>query len=367
MSRKGILRLEPSEPQPETTDNARRGEARAHILLTDDALVARDLGRYLFILVTYLRLSGYSAVLYGRSDLGTRIEAQKWAGRLLKDAGVHLNGGSTDPVPAGADDIVLHSGDIATGQFAGLKHFQLIKGRRLTRQPADYDVLFPYMLHPKYYTDGRYLKVSGYRSKSRNIGLFFSGNYDERYSNPAIFEKYGTLQRTAILDLLLDRLPADRIFRTSSEFASELETQNLQTQFVFVDNLKGTRVAKGRWLETLAQCRFFLACPGVDMPLAHNLVEAMSVGCVPLTQCGDFFDPPLRDGHECIAHSGDDVVEKAQTVLSMDPSQIERLRANVIAYYERYLSVDAFRRRVLEHPGQTVRVGMNFMPVEGVR
>ena len=88
------------------------------------------------------------------------------------------------------------------------------------------------------------------------------------------------------------------------------------------------------------------------MPLSHNLVEAMSVGCIPLTQYGDFFDPPLRDGVDCIAHGGTDIVDRARAVLAMDDARVETLRRNVIAYYERYLSVDAFIRRVLEHPGQ---------------
>ena len=167
--------------------------------------------------------------------------------------------------------------------------------------------------------------------------------------------------------MLLEGLADERIFRTGSEFASELESGRLENQFVFVDNVQGNRVAKSSWLRTLGRCRFFLACPGVDMPLSHNIVEAMSVGCIPLTQYGGFFDPPLRDGHECVAHHGDDVVERAQTVLTMDPAKIETLRENVVSYYERHLSVDAFRRRVLERPGQTVRVGMNFMPVDGLR
>lgn len=348
-------------------DQAEHGLRFAHILLSDETLLARDLGRYLFILVSYLRLTGHEVCLWGARDLAGRIGKQKWAAWLLEDEAVHLKEGIEGPQNPGTADIVLHTGGTISDRFGAQKQFVLVKGRRLTRQPASYDVLFPYMLHPKYYANGQHLKVAGYRTKDRNIGLFFSGDYDERYRNPDILDKFGTLPRTAVLDLLLEGLADQQVFSTSPDFEAELETERLEKQFVFVDNLKGYRVAKRRWLETLAQCRFFLACPGVDMPLAHNIVEAMSVGCIPLTQYGDFFDPPLRDGHECIAHNGDDVVEKAQAVLAMDPSEIESLRANVIAHYERYLSVDAFRQRVLEHPGQTVRVGLNFMPVEGVR
>ena len=54
-------------------------------------------------------------------------------------------------------------------------------------------------------------------------------------------------------------------------------------------------------------------------------------------------------------------------VLSMDEAQVAVLRRNAVDYYEEHLSVDAFVRRVLEHPGQRVRIGMNFMPLVGIR
>ncbi|MCP4317962.1 MAG: hypothetical protein GY789_18555 [Hyphomicrobiales bacterium] len=329
--------------------------------------MARDLGRYLYILVKYLRLTGYETTLRGQNDLAARMREKRWANRLLEDDGVHLKSRSQPAGRAehGPNDILVHDGDDAAGYFAGLKQFRLVKGRRLTLQPTSYDVLFPYMLHPKYYADGRYLNIAKYRAKNRNIGLFFSGNYNDRYRDPSILAKYGKLQRTALLEMLLDGLSSEQIFRTGADMESELATGRLEKKFVFADNLGGFRVAKGRWLETLGHCQFFLACPGVDMPLSHNLVEAMSVGCIPLTQYGDYFDPPMRDGRECVSHNGSDIVAKAQSVLAMDASEIEALRTHVIAYYERYLSVDAFRRRVLEYPGRQVRLGMNFMPVQG--
>lgn len=335
------------------------------MLLADTTLVDRDLGRYLYVLVKYLALAGFEVTVRGAKDLHTRIVAQRWAGQLLEEPRVRIDG----PVPGkpGETDIVVTDGADVAASLADLKTFQLIKGRRQTRQPGSYDVLFPYMLHPKYYANGSHLGVAQYRTKPRNVGLFFSGNYDERYRNPAILEKFGTLQRPMLLDLLFEGLHEEQLFRASPDFDSELASGHHERQFVFVDNQQGNRVAKRHWLETLGQCRFFLACPGVDMPLSHNLVEAMSVGCVPLTQYGDYFDPPLRDGVDCVAHSGSDIVDRARAVLSMDETQVALLRRNAVDYYEQHLSVDAFVRRVLEHPGQRVRIGMNFMPLDGIR
>ncbi|MEM6461520.1 MAG: hypothetical protein AAF724_06365 [Pseudomonadota bacterium] len=338
-------------------------------MLTDEALVARDLGRYLFVLVKYLGFAGFETFLWGDRQTRSKIEAGKWAGRLLDQSDVRLMdlAGNTVQSEFGPKDIVIYSsGGDQIGPFQGLKQIELVKGRKLTLQPSSYDVLFPYMLHPKYYADGRHLKTASWRRGRRNIGLFFSGNYDERYRNPDILSKFGKLQRTAILERLLESLPKPSVFRASADFSSELAATRLEDRFVFVDNLAGFRVEKSRWLETLAHCRFFLACPGVDMPLSHNLVEAMSVGCIPLTQNGDYFDPPLRDGYECVAHEGVDVVDRAESALIMGEEKIAAMRRHVIDYYERYLSADAFRRRALECSDQKIRLGLNFMPKEGL-
>ena len=187
--------LSAPEPNPDKAETADGNRRSAHILLTDDALIGRDLGRYLFILVTYLRLTGHEVILWGRGDLESRLNAQKWAQRLIDDNNVHLKDSIEGPARTTANDILVLTGDVPSGRFAGLKQFRLVKGRRLTFQPQAYDVLFPYMLHPKFYTGGRYLKVPQYREQKRNIGLFFSGNYDERYRNADILAKYGTLQR----------------------------------------------------------------------------------------------------------------------------------------------------------------------------
>ena len=37
-------------------------------------------------------------------------------------------------------------------------------------------------------------------------------------------------------------------------------------------------------LDALAKADFFLACPGVGMPLCHNLIEAIAAGAIPILQ-----------------------------------------------------------------------------------
>src|SRR5205823_2507023 len=57
------------------------------------------------------------------------------------------------------------------------------------------------------------------------------------------------------------------------------------------------------YLRFIGACDFFLAPPGCAMPLSHNLIEAMSLGAIPILNYGDYLDPPLRDGVDCLAFS----------------------------------------------------------------
>jgi len=112
-------------------------------------------------------------------------------------------------------------------------------------------------------------------------------------------------------------------------------------------------------LETLSRCDVFLAPPGVFMPLCHNAVEAMAVGCIPLTNYADWFTPRLMHMRNCIEFTDeDDLVEKAKMVLKMEPERLAAMRANVIDYYDRFLDPDRFLDRLVAHPARTLTVFM---------
>lgn len=333
----------------------------ALVVLSDAALGRRDLGRYLFVLVRYLHEAGYCVHMSANRELTACLATERFARMLLETDALRLvEGGDRDQ--AGRAALLLHDGCVHAPPRGTRKEIVLVTGRRLTTTPEAYDVLFPYMLHPKYYATGDVHRVDCLREHTRTIRLMFSGNFSPRYANPEIESRYGKRNRTQIIESLRSGLTDSEMLTVTEANADALIGSTPDPRFVFVDTSTGFRIAKDQWLATLGRCAFFLACPGVDMPLSHNLVEAMSVGAIPVTQCGDYFDPPLRHGQECFAHDGHDVVTAVRTVLAMDTGEISRMRDSVLAYYERYLTPQAFARRVLDSPEHRLRLGMNFMP-----
>jgi hypothetical protein len=226
-------------------------------------------------------------------------------------------------------------------------------------------IIVPYPMSPAQYTPDLKIKLTQLRGSRRSIGIFFSGNQDENvYDNSIIEEKFGKVSRVQLLRHLKSNLPGNVLEVVESEF--ETKPEYLQ-KFVLSEWMWSTknfrnasaRVSDSEWLLRLSQCNFFLACPGMVMPMCHNIIEAMAVGAIPVTEYADEFYPPLEDGTNCITFKGKaDATVKILRVLSFSIDEIERMRAGVIRYYENHLSPDSFVEKV-RSPGQKSTLIMN--------
>ena len=77
--------------------------------------------------------------------------------------------------------------------------------------------------------------------------------------------------------------------------------------------------------------------------MCHNVIEAMSVGTIPLIEYGDRFAPSLRDGVNAICFRGLSGLKDAlDRIDRLTTQQRAALRGNVIEYYEQHLRGDRF-------------------------
>lgn len=115
-----------------------------------------------------------------------------------------------------------------------------------------------------------------------------------------------------------------------------------------------------KWLEVLAKSDFFLCAPGVPVPLCHNAVESMAVGTIPITNYPNWFFPSLEHLKNCIKfNTKEDLIEAVKLVMSMEKSQIEQIRKNVIEYYEKHLSCDSFLANTIYSDKPKLTIFMN--------
>lgn len=230
--------------------------------------------------------------------------------------------------------------------------------QKLFRLSFDYfkprpGVIVPYPMSPHNYRPGLQAELDKLRLHSKTIGVFFSGNHDPQvYDTGVIEKKFKKVNRHRLITFLKNNFPADKLtvltdgLHLSSSYINQLVIADWRWSPTAFHNAEA-RIGEREWLSTLAACHFFLACPGMVMPMCHNVIEAMAVGTIPILEYADEFYPPLSNGINCICFNGEkDALEQIERALALPANEIEKLRKAVIHYYEEHLSPAAFVRSV---------------------
>jgi len=187
----------------------------------------------------------------------------------------------------------------------------------------------PMLMHPLMYI--RKYDNQSIALKNRLNSVFFSGAEDSIYSN--LSRSFGLLSRSEIIHI---------ISKTSYYFEPKSigELENVSDKRVTVVLRRNFDVPMENLRNELSKYDFFLACPGVKMPLSHNLTEAMSVGTIPIIQYNyaKQLKPELTENEAIIFNSEHDLLEKLKLIFDMSNESKNVLSNNVLLYYSKYLT-----------------------------
>lgn len=135
----------------------------------------------------------------------------------------------------------------------------------------------------------------------------------------------------------------------ASEFNSDMENGRLK---LLLTDASGDKRVKGefvnyltqeKYFDFLSKADFFICPPGWRIPHSHNLIEAMSVGTIPITNYHGYMQPRLTPDYDCLTFSTiDDLKIAVAKALNMQTADIQRLRSNVLRYYDEYLEPKKF-------------------------
>lgn len=194
-------------------------------------------------------------------------------------------------------------------------------------------IRMPYFCHPGFYRGGKqalWRRLPELRAEEKRLRLLFTGGTGERYR----ILRFPLLDRPTILECVRERFGG----RDGVTLRTIEETAHVPSEHP---------IQGADYLRLLASSWVFLAPPGLEMPYSHNLVEAMSVGAIPLTNYGQYLDPPLVDGETCFAFTTlDELTARVGEILACAPARLQQMRLNVQRYYDDVLSPQAFGRRL---------------------
>ncbi len=308
-----------------------------------------ELGRNIFALLNAFTTSGYVVLL------NDHIPAERlglYAARARSLPGVR----PTTEIPDETSDklYLFDIEDTDAGKRKWQRKIQVkfdLFSPYWLRQP----VLMPFPIHPVHVTPDLLHRLARLRSGKRRMRVFFSGD-TEGYTSSHIRYPALKLPRLEVINTVREHLGDRALFVQDQETLDRVLASDYVDKCVILDTSK-LRIPDPDWLTVLGTADFFLAPPGIVMPMCHNSAEALAVGAIPVINYGEWFDPPLESMRNCIAF--DDrrsLIGALEAVFSMDEPGIARMRTLAIAYYDSVLSAAAFMKRIESSAGRRIEI-----------
>jgi hypothetical protein len=289
-----------------------------------------DMGRYAYLLVKHFRIAGYQIFFTPEFSFFSRLNKYK---KLLQDEAFRFLEDSHLP----ADTLKIRD-----GRSERMIRVQKAKNANQLKESAV--MAFPYMMHPYHYASSAYPGLPALRKNLRKGSLLFAGNAERKnYSGGRVAGHFGKVPRYELLAFLEAELKTEQI-----HYPRETQTSP-EHKLLTVIRSSDFKIIAAEWLPTLSRYDFFLACPGSDMPMCHNVVEAMAVGCIPVLEYPEYFHPALEDGKNCIIFRGKtDLLRQLRRIEQRDAAEIAQLRKGVLSYYDRFLAPESWTKSLAE-------------------
>lgn len=205
-------------------------------------------------------------------------------------------------------------------------------------------IIMPFPMHPLQANISAE-QLDECRASSKKMRVFFSGDTNH-YGRTWVRYPKPKLPRLPIVNSVMEGMGDDVLVISAPDALNELRNGPYTNKCAMTAS-SDVRIEPHDWLGTIAMADFFLSPPGIVMPMCHNIIEAMAVGTIPITNYPEWLDPHLKHMENCIVFDdSDDLIVNLKMVLEMAPEEIARLRSNVIDYYNTYMRPVTFIRRV---------------------
>ena len=230
------------------------------------------------------------------------------------------------------------SADVVITDRKGAEGAIVVSTDYFSSQAGGRGLKIPFFMHPDVYHTELYKDLPALQDKTpRRIKVFLGGNLGDAYDTSLMRNLFGLMNRSEVTKTVIDAFqetPGFFEIKSSADADAVLSGETVADVVV----MRQPWVSLPKWMELLAASEFFVAPPGVIMPFSHNIIEAMAVGTIPITQYGHLFDPPLLHGETCLHFSdSDELVENVRKVVESGRQRVDGMRENVVDHYQEHL------------------------------
>ncbi len=274
--------------------------------------IITDSGRYFHGLVKGLLDSGHSVYVVKKLWVVGELYKKRFSKVLLDSGDVQFIDSKMLTENAGQVDYLWY--DVECKQNISGKCKSAVK-LRISGRPLDDELWMPYQVHP----DISLLPTQDKNTldKTRGVGVFFIGNVEPSYESDFV-KSHQVMSRIQVLEALLDTFPNiikygefDGIDDGNKQFKNGV----LVPQYDAKSKKSEGRIPSDKYIDLLSGMDFVICTPGTSMPFAHNVIEAMSQGCIPILEYAHYFSPQLEDGLNCLSFSDKKSLKLADLVI----------------------------------------------------
>lgn len=204
--------------------------------------------------------------------------------------------------------------------------------------------ILPYPMHPVQIDFYNHNVLKTLRTKKRTIKILFSGTWQKKQYQHSL-DEYNVITRYEVLTDIIKKFNKMnlKVISHKQQFVEVLNNDNNNEKIIISD----VKCADEDWLKLLSIADFFISPPGSKYPWCHNSIEAMAVGTIPILQYNHLFTPQLVHMENCIAYDNLSELQHAlTTALTLETEEIERMRKNVIKYYDEQLSPETVAKKL---------------------
>ncbi|MCY0969563.1 glycosyltransferase family 47 protein [Chryseobacterium wangxinyae] len=175
-------------------------------------------------------------------------------------------------------------------------------------------------------------------AENRYNAIFCYGNFDKNAYLEIKRTSFKVAPRTELLNMLTES-PDFVSISSSLELEDKKDILNKKIVFAMRENYQ---IEMKDIRSHLALFNFYLCCPGVVMPLCHNIAEAMSVGAIPVIEqeYAEVMYPNLRHLKNAVIFNdlNDLKILLQERLFTFTTDEIRTMRKNVLDYYQEFLS-----------------------------
>lgn len=194
----------------------------------------------------------------------------------------------------------------------------------------------PMSMHPLFYHNNYWSKEVD--TNNRKKSLFVAGNLDRNGYNAFPTTTFNMASRPETIDYLLSHSSLNIL--TSKTALTQFLDNSDDKVCVIIDSSKN-RIEMPELRPLLGKFYFYLALPGVVMPFSHNLIEALSVGAIPIIHknYAKLMRPKLEHMKNALFYEDlDDLGKTIESAFQLDDDTISKMVSNVNHYYQNNLT-----------------------------